>query len=208
MILSHPHRDHVQLLPDVLSTYTVMNVWHFGSAPDLALIAHSFASSATGTSRTMMLTAPRVRMSCPSTASRAAGPDGIVQTMTIPHSEHLRRLEPVALGPSARMTFLTDDAAQHASFNQNSLVMLLELGAARISVRWAMPRPEVERTRRRRRRRSPSKVSSSSAARRRLRSDVLVVGYDGSKTSSRRAFVTATGKMSSSSCHRGADQVR
>src|SRR4029079_9201881 len=30
VILSHPHRDHVQLLPDVLSGYEVRNVWDSG----------------------------------------------------------------------------------------------------------------------------------------------------------------------------------
>jgi competence protein ComEC len=192
VILSHPHRDHVQLLPDVLTTYTVMNVWDSG-IPNLICpyraflriirdrhIAYHDAHSTAG---------PHV---VPFNSKPSCGQDGIAQTMTIPHADHLRRLEPVVLGPSARMTFLTDDAAQHASFNQNSLVILLELGAVRILF---MGDAEAGG------RKDPSKAPTPGSIEGRLlkccsaqiRSDALVVGHHGSKTSSRRAFVTATG---------------
>jgi beta-lactamase superfamily II metal-dependent hydrolase len=31
VVLSHPHRDHVELLPDVISAYTVNDVWDSGA---------------------------------------------------------------------------------------------------------------------------------------------------------------------------------
>ena len=31
MVLSHPHRDHVELLPDLFATYTVRDVWDSGA---------------------------------------------------------------------------------------------------------------------------------------------------------------------------------
>jgi beta-lactamase superfamily II metal-dependent hydrolase len=30
MVLSHPHRDHVELMPDLLATYTIREVWDSG----------------------------------------------------------------------------------------------------------------------------------------------------------------------------------
>ena len=35
MILSHPHRDHVELLPDLLATYSVRQVWDSGRINDI-----------------------------------------------------------------------------------------------------------------------------------------------------------------------------
>jgi competence protein ComEC len=35
MILSHPHRDHVELLPDLLANYSVRQVWDSGRINDI-----------------------------------------------------------------------------------------------------------------------------------------------------------------------------
>ena len=40
MILSHPHRDHVELLPDVIAAYQVRNFWDSGAVNDICGYHH------------------------------------------------------------------------------------------------------------------------------------------------------------------------
>ena len=192
VVLSHPHRDHVQLLPDVFEAYQVKNVWDSG-IPNLICpyraflrlirdkqVAYHDAHNTTGPHVVTFNSKPE------------CGVDGVPQDVAIPHAAHLRKLERHTIGSSAHMTFLTEDAAQHSSFNQNSLVLLLELGSSRILL---MGDAEAGG------RKDPSKPPTPKSIEgillkccsAELKSDVLVVGHHGSKTSSRNAFVSKSG---------------
>ena len=90
------------------------------------------------------------------------------------------------------MTFLYADGSDHSSFNENSLVVRLDLGSHRVLL---MGDAEAGG------RSLPSTKPKSSSIEGKLltccaadlKADVLVVGHHGSKTSSRTAFLDAVG---------------
>lgn len=90
------------------------------------------------------------------------------------------------------MTFLHADGSTHASFNENSVVVLLELGEARVLLMG-----DAEAGGRKAPTTPPAAHSIEglllTCCREELAADVLVVGHHGSKTSSRREFLDAVG---------------
>jgi competence protein ComEC len=170
MVLSHPHRDHLSLLPDVLRCYDVDHVWDSGKESTTD-IYERFARAAQEE--------PGVVLHQGASGGR-------------PRWEGARPFaagERVALGQGAELTVLSvDPEAKDA--NDASIVMRLDLG--RVSVLLPGDATAGERD-------DPSDAPSRSSVegrllagdRRALDVDVLVVAHHGSSTSSRSSFLEA-----------------
>jgi competence protein ComEC len=191
MILSHPHRDHVELLPDVLAQYQVRQVWDSGrfydncgyrlflaAVRDEPGVQYHTAMQDMGTRDF-----PFPQGSCYNSPVAA-------ETIHVPHSTRIAVGNPVLLGLGASMTFLRADGAKYASPNDNSVVVRLDLGDTRVlfvgdSEAGGRQDPSVPP--------SPSSPEGLLLAccQQALASDVLIEAHHGSKTSSRKAFLDA-----------------
>lgn len=113
------------------------------------------------------------------------------QTLTLKHAKRITN-EKIALGQGASMTFLFADGSKRSNFNENSLVVRLDLGSHRVLL---MGDAEAGG------RKPPATVPSESSIEEKLlaccaadlKAEVLVVGHHGSKTSSRTKFLGAVG---------------
>ena len=186
VILSHPHKDHLELMPDIFDAFAVRNVWDSGRvnktqgycrflkkvAAEPGVLYHdAIASNAT---RTVNFE-----------GSRCSG------TVTLRQAERMPAT-PVRLGANAAMSFLYRDASAHSDPNENTVVVRLDLGGGRVLLAGdaegggrqppsALPQPQsIE-----------GQLLACCAAG--LKADVLVVGHHGSLTSSRKAFLNAVG---------------
>ena len=56
----------------------------------------------------------------------------VAETVVIPHASRIVEGAPISLATGATLTFLHADASDRHSFNENSLVAMLELGRSRI----------------------------------------------------------------------------
>lgn len=192
VVVSHPHKDHVELLPDVLATYQVGHLWDSGRTNPIC-------------SYRTMLRQVRDRGIAYHDAEGIGG-DHVVnfeskvcygralpaEQVIIPHAAPIQVGQSIPLGRTARMTFLHATASGRGGFNENSLVLAVDVGRTRVLF---MGDAEAGG------RKDPSILPSRSSVegeliaccRAQLRSDVLIVGHHGSKTSSRRAFLDAAG---------------
>jgi competence protein ComEC len=124
-------------------------------------------------------------------AKACYGEDLPAVTIVLPHGSRIDQ-QPIPLGAGASMTFLHADGSSHNSFNENSLVVRLDLGPARILI---MGDAEAGS------RADPSTPPADQSIEGILltccsaqaRADVLIVGHHGSKTSSRASFLNAVG---------------
>lgn len=192
VVLSHPHRDHVELMADILASYEVRNVWDSGRLHDIC-----------GYRALLEAVALEPGVSY----HDALGVVGVVERAFPAKRCYGRRLPatrirfsrgpmisaaPVALGTTARMTFLHADGSQHDSPNENSLVLRLDLGGGRLLLMG-----DAEAGGRRAPGEPPRPDSIEglllACCRSGLRSDILVVGHHGSMTSSRSSFLDAVG---------------
>lgn len=191
VILSHPHRDHVELLPDVLKKYTVGSVWNSGATTDICGYRHFLQQIAAHGSIVYH------------TASQGAGAEPIsllqelcykktepAQNITLQHGSQIQQHQVVSLGAAATMTFLYANGETQSNLNENSLVVRLDLSGYRILFMGDAQGGE---------RASPSTPPSSSyiegalldCCSADLKADVMIVGHHGSKTSSRVALLDA-----------------
>jgi beta-lactamase superfamily II metal-dependent hydrolase len=193
LILSHPHRDHVELLPDILRAYDVQNVWDSGAVNNICGyrdfimtvsqkpgVTYRSARNEAGTHAVAFKAATCYGQTLPQANIQLA------------HGPKISN-QPVALGSGASMTFLhADGSDQHGEFNKNSLVVRLDLGNKRILLMG-----DAEAGGRAGPANSPRADSIEGAllacCLAQLRANVLVVGHHGSMTSSRAAFLDAVG---------------
>ncbi len=182
VVLSHPHFDHASALDLVVHCYDVHDIWDSGRVNDAAFYRAFLesVSRATGERGTTYHTAASVP------SDHTVGVKGT--EIEIPRWERFSEGDAVTLGATARFTILHAEGKQLSDPNQNSVVIAVELGGARLLlVGDAESGP----------RRDPSypvgdvEEELIDQHAKQLRADILQVGHHGSKTSSRRAFLEA-----------------
>lgn len=192
LILSHPHRDHVELLPDLFSHYNIADVWDSGAVnPICSYRALLKAISIEPGAHYHDALHEFGDVSVPFDAQVCYGVSQPAEAIVLPSAGTIGE-DPIPLGTTASMVFLHADGGKHASFNENSLVVRLDLAGTRVLL---MGDAEAGG------RKAPSALPSADSTegtlltccRDALRADVLVVGHHGSKTSSRTAFLDAVG---------------
>jgi beta-lactamase superfamily II metal-dependent hydrolase len=192
VLLSHPHRDHVELLPDVFDQLDVGSVWNSGAYNDICGYRHFLKAIADEPGvqyHTATQDAGDELIDIP--PKRCYGSDEPQQTLTVPHHSRIDD-SAISLGQDASMRILHADGSKHGSFNENSLVVRLDLGRHRVLL---MGDAEAGG------RKSPTTAPAATSIEGKLlaccaadlKADVLVVGHHGSKTSSRTAFLNAIG---------------
>jgi beta-lactamase superfamily II metal-dependent hydrolase len=192
VILSHPHRDHVELLPDVITRFKPSDVWNSGAYNDICGYRNFlFAIAAAPTIRYHTATQDEGKDTIDMTPKNCYGEKQSQRTLTLHYSSKITN-EKISLGQGASMTFLFVDGSSRSSFNENSLAVRLDLGAHKILL---MGDAEAGG------RNLPSMTPKESSIEGKLltccseelKADVLVVGHHGSKTSSRKKFLDAVG---------------
>lgn len=192
LILSHPHKDHSELMPDVLIAYEVGNVWDSGAVNPIcsyrALLANTAAEPGADYHHATGKVGP---LSVPFAAKSCYGKMTPAVTVTLPRSVQITSA-PVPLGAGARMAVLHADGSKQSSFNENSLVVRVDLGTRRLLLPG-----DAEAGGRKAPATKPAANSIEgeliACCSTELRSDILVAGHHGSMTSSRTAFLNAVG---------------
>jgi competence protein ComEC len=164
VFLSHPHRDHLSMLPDVLRCYAVANVWEPGATSE---------SDAYATFEAAVASEAGVRHHVAGSSSSSA--------FAADTRVHLGR------GADAVVLSVRPDARDP---NDASIVLSVELAGTRVLFMGdatAGDRADPSRPP------SRGSVEGALLAQRRARlaADVLIVGHHGSRTSSRDAFLDA-----------------
>ncbi|HEY0252821.1 MAG TPA: MBL fold metallo-hydrolase [Kofleriaceae bacterium] len=178
VVLSHPHFDHASALDLVVHCYDVANIYDSGRVNE-AVFYRQFlesVSKSTGTYHTA-----------------ADVPDDHTQTVKgtaiqIASWQRFSEGDTVKLGASAQFTILHAEAKKLPDPNQNSVVIAVELGGARLLLVGDSESGE---------RKDPSYPAGDVEEflidhhAKEIRADILQVGHHGSKTSSRHAFLVA-----------------
>lgn len=194
LILSHPHQDHSELMPDVLTAYRVRNVWNSGSLNNIcsyrALLRN--VRNETGVTYHDALGGPGTyHANFPAKPGGCYGAPAPHAVIDVPRGSRISSA-PISLGANASMTILHADGTQTSSFNAASVVVRLELGSRHVLLPGdAEGGPRAD----------PSTPAAASSVERQLlnccaaalHSDILIAGHHGSKTSSRVEFLNAVG---------------
>ncbi|HYG46383.1 MAG TPA: MBL fold metallo-hydrolase [Allosphingosinicella sp.] len=192
VILSHPHKDHVEMMDDVFETYEVRDVWDSGAFNDTcgyrafldAVIAEPGVAyhNALGSGGFHEV---RVRKSSCHGRKRPA------TILRVPRASQISNAV-VPLGDNASMMILHADGTRKgpSDFNDASVVARLLLGGRSV----LLPGDGEAGGRK-----APSEIPRPNSAEGKLlaccaihlRSDILVAGHHGSMTSSRSVFLDA-----------------
>jgi competence protein ComEC len=179
VVLSHPHADHGSALDLVVHCYDVKHVWDSGRVNDAVFyrdFIEAVGKSATATYHTA-ITVPE---------DRAMVVKG--ESIRIERWQTFREADVVELGARAQFMILHAEGKKLADPNQNSVVISVMLGNARMLLVGdaesgarldpSHPVGDIEQF----------LVEQHAKD---IRSDILQVGHHGSKTSSRRGFLEA-----------------
>ncbi|MCL4227089.1 MAG: MBL fold metallo-hydrolase [Myxococcales bacterium] len=182
VVLSHPHLDHASALDEVVRCYQVGTLWDAGRI-NHAVFYRDLLLTVAATTGT------HYRTAAPPPADRTLTVKGVA--VTIPPAvpwQSFSEGDEVALGAGARMTILHAEPKGHADPNGNSIVIAVDLGAARLLLTGdAESGPRADPS-------APLGDVEQHLVERfapQLDADILQVGHHGSKTSSRRAFLAA-----------------
>ena len=193
VILSHPHRDHVELLPDLFDAYQVRNVWDSGRVYDICGYRAFLQKISVEPGVVYHDAAAETGSHVVSMPPKACYGHTAALNVSIPDGAAITRGLTVPLGAGASMTFLTADAGPYADPNENSVVVRLDLGSQRLlfmgdaeaspnrDLPSVPPRPDF----------AEGQLLACCAAA--IRANLLVAGHHGSMSSSRAAFVNAVG---------------
>src|ERR1043165_2844370 len=112
VILSHPRTDHVELMPDVLRTYDVLNVWDSGRLNDVC--GYRYLLTAIRDKPTIQYHNALQDFGIKDYTFTAKQCDESLPAATIrvPLSSRIATGVPISLGASATMTLLYADGAQ------------------------------------------------------------------------------------------------
>lgn len=187
VVLSHAHRDHVELLPDVVNEYEVREVWEPGVLAKVCAyqrFVHAVAAHPATKYHTAAQPMGTQEVLFPKSSCR------IANEITVTYASPIVEGNVVELGQHATMTFLHVDGQRRENINENSLVVRLALGESSVLLMG-----DAEAGKRDSSEIAPLAESAEGKLLARhgkgLRSDVLVVGHHGSKTSTRRVFLDA-----------------
>ena len=186
LILSHPHKDHLQLFPDIFDAFAVSHVWDSGAVNKTLGYCRFLAKVAAepGVKYHNAIISGGVHEVRFKNAK--CGP--VIQ---VPRAEQMSAA-PVRLGSGASMSILYRDASPHHDPNENTLVVRLDAANRRILMAGDSEAGE---------RRDPVAAPDPGSIEKNLldnsiselRADILIAGHHGSKTSSRTAFLDAVG---------------
>jgi len=191
LMLSHPHKEHVELVPDLFPAYQVRHVWESGrlnpicgyraflkAINDEAGVAYHTVTHDGGSGSVTFPGATCYGQSLPA------------ETIALQYGSRLETGVPVPLGQSASMTMLHADAAPRSSVNANTLVVRLDLGATRVLLMGdaeagGRKSPSIPPT--------PTSIEGEllTCCTSELSADILIAGHHGSMTSSRKMFLNA-----------------
>lgn len=188
VVVSHPHRDHVGLLPDLLAAYDVGDLWSSGATNATCIVRDLYRATS---GEPALRYHDGLRNHGASALEYAAGCSHDAESLALRHGRRID-VDPIQLGAGASMQFLYVDGKTRSDLNDNSLVLRLDLDRHRILLMGdagggGRDAPSV----------APKPLSVEGVllgcCRRELRADVVVIGHHGSRTSSRNAFIQATG---------------
>lgn len=184
LVLSHPHKDHLELLPDVFDKFAIRNVWDSGRVNKTAGYCRFLkkVEAEPGVKYHDAIASGGVH-EVSFSGTNCSGPVRINQDTQMTSA-------PVPLGAGAQMTILYRDAGPHSDPNENTVVVRLDLGGKRILLAGDAEAGGRD---------APATAPGTQSIEAKLiaccildlRADVLVVGHHGSLTSSRRAFLNA-----------------
>jgi competence protein ComEC len=178
VVLSHPHFDHASALDLVVHCYDVGDIWDSGRVND-AVFYRNFLEAVS-------------RSTAHYHTAASVPPDHVVgvkgDEIHIADWSRFSEDDTVALGQGARFTILHAEPKALPDPNQNSVVLEVELGGARLLLVG-----DAESGARRDPSDPPGDVEQFllDHHRSQLAADILQVGHHGSKTSSRHAFLEA-----------------
>lgn len=193
LILSHPHEDHSELMPDVLANFWVRHVWDSGSFNNICSYRDFLKKVRAETGTTYHNALPGSNDHIAVFPPKTGCPGGALplETISVRRGSQISVGTPVRLGSGAQMTILHADGTRTTELNEASVVVRLDLGATRVLLPGdaeAGERADVTDPPRRNTVEADLLRNPGSLA-----SDILVVGHHGSKTSSRRDFLDAVG---------------
>lgn len=179
IVLSHPHLDHGSALDLVIHCFDVQHVWDSGRVND-AVFYRDFLTAVAASKTVRYHTAADVP------ADRVVGVKGA--EIRIERWERFAERDTVRLGETAKFTILHAEGKKLADPNQNSVVIVVELGATRVLLVG-----DAESGGRKDPNDPPGDVEQFLIEQhaQQIRADILQVGHHGSKTSSRFAFLQA-----------------
>ncbi|MEH6550081.1 MAG: MBL fold metallo-hydrolase [Pseudomonadales bacterium] len=192
VILSHPHRDHVELLPDVMATYSIGAAWDSGRTHDICGYRAFIDGIVAGnieyhTAKHNHGTHP---VKFTKDTGNCYGEPRPAKEIDVIYGSQINEGQ-ISLGAGASMQFLYASGHKHSSPNENSLVLRLALGNHKILLMgdaeagsrggWADGDPEHDSI-------EGMLLACCSSD---LKADILVAGHHGSRTSSRTAFLDA-----------------
>jgi len=184
LILSHPHRDHMELLADVFEDYEIGTVWDSGVINNTSGYAR-FVAAVSKEPGVVYRTAAREAGMHTITVSRSS--------LSLAHGPMIDTDEvvPLGAGEAATMKILHADGSPRGSLNDNSLVVRMDLGS--VSVLFMGDAGTGSRDSWESGIAEPHSVGANLIAccAPAIDADVLVVGQHGSKSSSRAEFLDA-----------------